>query len=41
MEVEKLDQLKGSKMKEIALKKQTKLEDFYARAHVEINFEAA
>ncbi|XXG41944.1 hypothetical protein AAC387_Pa01g2308 [Persea americana] len=41
VEVEKLDQLKGSKMKEIALKKQTKLEDFYARAHVEINFEAA
>lgn len=41
MEVERLDQLKASKMKEIALKKQTELEDIYARAHVEINAEAA
>lgn len=41
VEVERLDQLKASKMKEIALKKQTELEDIYARAHVEINVEAA
>lgn len=41
MEVERLDGLKAGKMKEIALKKQTELEDIYARAHVEINSEAA
>ncbi|KAK7333438.1 hypothetical protein VNO80_30211 [Phaseolus coccineus] len=41
VEVERLDQLKASKMKEIAFKKQDELEDIYARAHVEINPEAA
>ncbi|KAG9445290.1 hypothetical protein H6P81_016630 [Aristolochia fimbriata] len=41
VEVERLDQLKASKMKEIALKKQTELEDIYARAHIEIDTEAA
>ncbi|KAH7660279.1 Microtubule-associated protein MAP65/Ase1/PRC1 protein [Dioscorea alata] len=41
IEVERLDQLKGSKMKEIALKKQAELEDIYARAHVEIDTMAA
>lgn len=37
VEVERLDQLKASKMKEIALKKQTELEDIYVRAHIEID----
>jgi len=41
VEVERLDQLKASKMKEIAFKKQDELEDIYARAHIEINPEAA
>ncbi|XP_010913972.1 65-kDa microtubule-associated protein 1 [Elaeis guineensis] len=41
VEVERLDQLKASKMKEIALKKQTELEDIYVRAHVEIDSAAA
>ncbi|XP_058070789.1 65-kDa microtubule-associated protein 1-like [Magnolia sinica] len=41
VEVERLDQLKASKMKEIALKKQTELEEIYARAHIEIDSEAA
>ncbi|KAG6533623.1 65-kDa microtubule-associated protein 1-like [Zingiber officinale] len=37
VEVERLDQLKASKMKEIAFKKQTELEDIYARAHIDID----
>ncbi|CAN6471997.1 unnamed protein product [Victoria cruziana] len=41
MEVERLDQLKASKMKEIAFKKQAELEEIYARAHIEIDSEAA
>ncbi|OIT39668.1 PREDICTED: 65-kDa microtubule-associated protein 1-like [Nicotiana attenuata] len=41
VEVERLDQLKASKMKEIAFKRQAELEDIYARAHVEIDTEAA
>ncbi|KMZ75604.1 Microtubule-associated protein MAP65-1a [Zostera marina] len=41
LEVERLDSLKASKMKEIALKKQTELEDIFARAHVEIDSVAA
>ncbi|KAK8962730.1 65-kDa microtubule-associated protein 1 [Platanthera guangdongensis] len=41
VEVERLDQLKASKMKEIALKKQRELEDIYTRAHIEIDSEAA
>lgn len=40
VEVERLDQLKPSKMKEIAFKKQ-ELEDIVARAHIEIDTEAA
>ncbi|XP_042424680.1 65-kDa microtubule-associated protein 1-like isoform X1 [Zingiber officinale] len=41
VEVERLDQLKASKMKEIAFKKQTELEDIYARAHIDIDPESA
>ncbi|WOK98157.1 65-kDa microtubule-associated protein 1-like [Canna indica] len=41
VEVERLDQLKASKMKEIAFKKQTELEDIYARAHIEVDSGAA
>ena len=41
MEVERLDQLKASRMKEIAMKRQAELEDIFARAHVEIDAEAA
>ncbi|XP_059282774.1 65-kDa microtubule-associated protein 1-like [Lycium ferocissimum] len=41
VEVERLDQLKASKMKEISFKRQAELEDIYARAHVEIDTEAA
>lgn len=41
LEVDRLDQLKASKMKEIAFKKQAELEDIYVRAHIEINTEAA
>ncbi|KAJ0989742.1 hypothetical protein J5N97_008098 [Dioscorea zingiberensis] len=41
IEVERLDQLKASKMKEIALKKQSALEDIYARAHIEMDTAAA
>ncbi|GAA0166148.1 hypothetical protein Leryth_007827 [Lithospermum erythrorhizon] len=40
-EVERLDQLKASKMKEIALKKQTELEQIFAHVHIEIDSEAA
>lgn len=41
MEVERLDQLKASRMKEIAFKKQDELEEIFARAHIEIDPEAA
>ncbi|KAK4275396.1 hypothetical protein QN277_018486 [Acacia crassicarpa] len=41
VEVERLDQLKASRMKEIAFKKQTELEEIFARAHIEIDPEAA
>jgi len=41
VEVERLDQLKASKMKEIAMKRQSELEDIYARAHIEIDPAAA
>ncbi|CAN1242307.1 65-kDa microtubule-associated protein 1 [Linum perenne] len=41
VEVERLDLLKFSRMKEIAFKKQSELEDIYARAHIEIDPEAA
>ncbi|GAA0184128.1 non-motor microtubule binding protein [Lithospermum erythrorhizon] len=40
-EVERLDQLKASKMKEIALKRQAELEQIFAHAHIEIDSEAA
>ncbi|KAE8725468.1 65-kDa microtubule-associated protein 1 [Hibiscus syriacus] len=41
IEVERLDQLKASKMKEIAFKKQVELEEIFALAHIEIDHEAA
>lgn len=41
MEVERLDQLKSSRMKEIAFKRQTELEEIYACAHIEIDSTAA
>lgn len=41
VEVERLDNLKASKMKEIAFKRQTELEEIFARAHIEIDSEAA
>lgn len=41
MEVERLDQLKASRMKEIAFKKQAVLEEIFAHAHIEIDSEAA
>ncbi|KAM7250839.1 hypothetical protein ACFE04_022722 [Oxalis oulophora] len=41
VEVERLDQLKASRMKEIAFKKQTELEEIFAHAHIEIDPEAA
>ena len=41
VEVERLDQLKASRMKEIAFKKQGELEEIFARAHIEIDTEAA
>ncbi|KAJ8754884.1 hypothetical protein K2173_015396 [Erythroxylum novogranatense] len=41
VEVERLDQLKASRMKEIAFKRQTELEEIYALAHIEIDSDAA
>ncbi|KAK4750615.1 hypothetical protein SAY87_004097 [Trapa incisa] len=41
VEVERLDQLKASRMKEIAFKKQDELEEILACAHVEIDPEGA
>ncbi|TVU08148.1 hypothetical protein EJB05_41537 [Eragrostis curvula] len=41
LEVERLDQLKASRMKDIAFKKQTELEDIYARAHIAKDCSAA
>ncbi|KAL0320837.1 UNVERIFIED_CONTAM: microtubule-associated protein 1 [Sesamum radiatum] len=41
IEVERLDQLKASRMKEIAFKKQAELEEIFAHAHIEIDTEAA
>uniref|UniRef100_A0A5B7AHU9 Putative microtubule-associated protein 1-like n=1 Tax=Davidia involucrata TaxID=16924 RepID=A0A5B7AHU9_DAVIN len=41
VEVERLDQLKASRMKEIAFKKQAELEEIFAHAHIEIDSEAA
>ncbi|KAI3504398.1 hypothetical protein L1887_25851 [Cichorium endivia] len=41
VEVERLDKLKFSRMKEIAFKRQSELEEIFAHAHVEIDTEAA
>ncbi|KAL0362874.1 UNVERIFIED_CONTAM: microtubule-associated protein 1 [Sesamum calycinum] len=41
VEVERLDQLKASRMKEIAFKRQSELEEIFAQAHIEIDTEAA
>ncbi|CAL0308912.1 unnamed protein product [Lupinus luteus] len=41
VEVERLDNLKASRMKEIAFKKQAELEEIFAHAHIEIDSEAA
>jgi len=41
VEVERLDQLKASRMKEIAFKKQSELEEIFANAHIEIDSDAA
>ncbi|TKY46956.1 65-kDa microtubule-associated protein 1 [Spatholobus suberectus] len=41
VEVERLDQQKASRMKEITFKKQDELEEIYVHAHIEINPEAA
>lgn len=41
VEVERLDQLKASKMKELVLKKQVELEEIYRRAHMEVDSESA
>lgn len=41
MEVDRLDKLKASRMKEIAFKRQGELEEIFARAHIEIDTQAA
>ncbi|KAL3508440.1 hypothetical protein ACH5RR_027841 [Cinchona calisaya] len=41
VEVERLDKLKASKMKEIAFKRQAELEEIFAHARIEIDSEAA
>ncbi|KAM7279687.1 hypothetical protein ACFE04_006821 [Oxalis oulophora] len=41
VEVERIDLLKASRMKEIAFKKQAELEEIYGRAHIEVDPEAA
>lgn len=41
VEVERPDQLKASRMKEIALKRQTEIEEIFAHAHSKIDSEAA
>ncbi|KAF5728433.1 65-kDa microtubule-associated protein 1-like [Tripterygium wilfordii] len=41
VEVERLDQLKASRMKEIAFKRQGELEEIFAHVHIEIDPEAA
>ncbi|XP_071702111.1 65-kDa microtubule-associated protein 1-like isoform X2 [Rutidosis leptorrhynchoides] len=41
VEVERLDKLKGSRMKEIAFKRQGELEEIFERAHIEIDTQAA
>lgn len=39
--MERLDQLKASRMREIAFKRQAELDEIFARAHIEIDPEAA
>ncbi|KAE8733556.1 65-kDa microtubule-associated protein 1 [Hibiscus syriacus] len=41
VEVERLDQLKSNRMKELAFKRQVELEEIFAHAHIEIDPEAA
>ncbi|GJT41065.1 65-kDa microtubule-associated protein 1-like protein [Tanacetum coccineum] len=41
VEVERLDKLKAGRMKEIAFKRQGELEEIFARAHIEIDTQAA
>ncbi|KAK8691155.1 hypothetical protein V6N13_074674 [Hibiscus sabdariffa] len=41
VEVERLDKIKSSRMKEIAFKRQVELEEIFASAHIEIDHEAA
>ncbi|PPD93656.1 hypothetical protein GOBAR_DD09405 [Gossypium barbadense] len=41
VEVERLDQLKSSRTKELAFKRQVELEEIFAHAHIEIDPEAA
>ncbi|GMI85241.1 microtubule-associated proteins 65-1 [Hibiscus trionum] len=41
VEVERLDQLKSSRMKELAFKRQLELEEIFAHAHIDIDPEAA
>ncbi|XP_006575692.1 65-kDa microtubule-associated protein 1-like isoform X1 [Glycine soja] len=41
VEVERLDQLKASRMKEIAFKKQAELEEIFVCAHIEVDPDAA
>ncbi|KAK8620526.1 hypothetical protein V6N13_067000 [Hibiscus sabdariffa] len=41
VEVERLDQLKSSRMKELAFKRQVELEEIFAHAHIDIDPEAA
>ena len=41
MEVERLDKLKFSRMKEIAFKRQNELEEIFSHVHIEIDSQAA
>ncbi|KAK9074236.1 hypothetical protein SSX86_006833 [Deinandra increscens subsp. villosa] len=41
VEIERLDRLKASRMKEIALKRQSELVEIFARAHIQIDTKAA
>ncbi|KAK8651768.1 hypothetical protein V6N13_141352 [Hibiscus sabdariffa] len=41
IEVERLDQLKSSRMKELAFKRQVELDEIFAHAHIDIDPEAA
>ena len=41
VEIERLDQLKARKMKELALEGHFELEEIYRRVHMEVDFESA